>query len=218
MTRRVLSSVLAAVISLGCDGSAPPPPGSIADGDAAVRTPTPRRELTLDSSCEVRGPNGLCVISARDHYVGQGRTLDAVFPEVLVSVLDWRPGSIQLVVDGRGSETPYRWSSWMFTFAAPGDDENFSEGRYEHVGRWSSETEAGLRINGDGRGCISHEGSFVIRELVRDPHPPEHLVRVVINFEHYCGGSGPMFGQIRFDAEAWRLRPDSGVPADAGTP
>lgn len=75
-------------------------------------------------------------------------------------------------------------------------------GSYQGATRYpfNSQTEPGLSVSGNGRGCNQLTGQFEVLEISRDSEGKiEHLA---IDFEQHCEGATPaLFGIVRYNSE-----------------
>ena len=75
-------------------------------------------------------------------------------------------------------------------------------GVYEGATRYpfNSQTEPGLNVSGNGRGCNQLTGRFEILELVRNA--AGEIEHFAADFEQHCeGGNAALFGIVRFNSE-----------------
>jgi hypothetical protein len=88
---------------------------------------------------------------------------------------------------------------WYANFAAPAG-QPLAIGAYENAVRWpfQSPAEPGLSIYGDGRGCNTLSGRFVVNELSRAP--TGELIVFDVDFEQHCeGGPAALRGRLRVE-------------------
>ena len=89
---------------------------------------------------------------------------------------------------------------WDLNFAAP-SGQIIQQGAYENATRspFQSPTEPGLDVSGDGRGCNTLTGRFVVLEAAYSS--TNVLERFAADFEQHCeGGGSALFGSIRYNA------------------
>jgi hypothetical protein len=91
--------------------------------------------------------------------------------------------------------------SWSLSFSAP-DGAPLAPGVYENAARWpsSDRSRPGLSVSGDGRGCNTLTGRFVVLEAL---YEGETLTRLAVDYEQHCEGAAPaLFGTVRFRSAA----------------
>lgn len=89
---------------------------------------------------------------------------------------------------------------WNLNFAASGDV-LLSAGAYENATRFpfQSPTVPGLNVSGDGRGCNTLTGRFVIHEVLYSA--TDTIDAFAADFEQHCeGGTPALFGSIRVNS------------------
>ena len=89
---------------------------------------------------------------------------------------------------------------WYLDFAAPGEVE-LTQGVYEGAVRWpfQSITQPGLSVSGNGRGCNTLNGEFIVHEVVYNSDGT--IGQFAADFEQHCSGAEPgLFGAIRFNS------------------
>lgn len=90
---------------------------------------------------------------------------------------------------------------WFLDFAAPADTE-FLPGQYEQTSRWPFQpsTMPGMTVSGDGRGCNSTSGRFIVWEFEKDD--AGNVQKFAVDFEHHCeGAKAALFGVFRYNSE-----------------
>jgi hypothetical protein len=88
-------------------------------------------------------------------------------------------------------------SWWFLEFAAP-IGEPLVPGAYEGAARaaFRAPSQPGIDISGDGRGCNTITGRFVVQEIVFGP--AGYVERFHVTFEQHCEGGDPaLFGEFR---------------------
>ena len=103
-------------------------------------------------------------------------------------------GGIQVKFDGS------TW--WYLEFVAP-HGATITPGMYEGAARWLFPTpvEPGLDVHGDGRGCNSLSGRFVVLEAVYDDLG--NVEQFAADYEQHCEKGKPtLFGSVRFNSSA----------------
>ena len=90
--------------------------------------------------------------------------------------------------------------SWSLSFAAPGET-TLVPGMYEGATRWpfQSPTHPGLSVSGEGRGCNTLAGRFVVLEAVYDLSG--NVLQFAADYEQHCEGGVPaLFGSVRYSS------------------
>ena len=124
--------------------------------------------------------------SDRNDYIGAGQY--ATFTTVTASALG--TNGVSFTAGG-----------YSYYFTAP-TGQNLVPGAYEGATRhpFNDPGEPGLSVFGNGRGCNTLTGRFVVHELVRGPATT--LSKVAIDFEQHCEGGIPaLFGFVRFNSD-----------------
>jgi len=89
---------------------------------------------------------------------------------------------------------------WYLRFAAP-TGQTIHTGTYNNAARFSSATQAGIDVSGDGRGCNTIAGSFTIYDLAM---VGATVTRLALDFEQHCEGAvipgRPLRGSIRYNS------------------
>jgi len=129
--------------------------------------------------------------SQHGDYIGQGQTW-TLTPTDGTLTLATGTGSVSVQFQGS------RW--WSLRFGSPTGN-LLTPGVYEGATRWpfESPTKPGLDVSGDGRGCNTLTGRFVVLEA---QYGPSHDVqRLAIDFEQHCEGSPPaLYGSVRYQS------------------
>jgi hypothetical protein len=147
-------------------------------------------------------------------YIGQGQTrmftpADSSFDAGMVNY-DNRPSDRQF----RARIFPIAGGFWYVNFAAP-PGEVLVPGSYPNATRLGFEGagQPGMDIDGDGRGCNSLTGNFIVKSLSL---APDRSIRLFdATFEQHCEGStAALRGEILIDNRPPNAPPDcSGVTA-----
>jgi hypothetical protein len=77
----------------------------------------------------------------------------------------------------------------------------FVKGEYVAAQRFAfhSPTRPGIDVSGDGRGCNTDAGQFLLSELAF--HPDGSVARFAIDFEQHCeGGPAALYGSLRYNS------------------
>jgi Calx-beta domain-containing protein len=89
------------------------------------------------------------------------------------------------------------WNLWF----KPPSGQAFAKAEYEGAQRFSfgSPTKPGMDIFGDGRGCNTVTGRFLVMEAAFDT--AGNVLRLAIDFEQHCEGATPaLFGSVRYNS------------------
>jgi hypothetical protein len=107
------------------------------------------------------------------------------------------PESIRFTIEPSGME---HGDWWWLTFSSEQLDAPLAVGEYPNAERWPFQTylRPGLDVSGDGRGCNTLTGEFVIKALTWIG-PTLSLLDVA--FEQHCeGGSAAVRGCLHYDS------------------
>jgi hypothetical protein len=132
---------------------------------------------------------------------------------------------------GEGAWVSYQTSTpsvsfWDFHFAAKGG-QVLIPGVYKSARRWTGQLFAvpSLDVSGDGRGCNTLTGRFVVLDLER---VNDLYTRFAADFEQHCEGAAPaLFGSVRFNSAVppserpvaiQSFKPSPVLPAKVGVP
>lgn len=141
-------------------------------------------------------PASYYYVSEPGDYIGQGQTvlLDSdsnYFREVADT------GSAHVYVNGIHS------SEWWFLDFSNGLNVPLAPGTYSGAVRYPFNPPGvpGLSVYGDGRGCNTLTGSFIVSEIVVGPM--NLIQRLAVDFEQHCEGAPPaLFGSVRVRSTA----------------
>lgn len=101
---------------------------------------------------------------------------------------------------GTNSRIQFSGGGFSYNFEAPYD--NLTEGYYEGATRYPFNATGipGLSISGNGRGCNSITGRFIVHELSFDDNI--NVLSAAIDFEQHCGNTvAALFGYIRYNSD-----------------
>lgn len=107
----------------------------------------------------------------------------------------WRENTVQIVFDGGPP------NSWVFRFQTA-DRGPLVPGHYPNAARWAfhDETEPGLSVSGQSRGCNRLDGEFTVHEA--ELTDDGTVLRFAADFVQYCEGFAPgrpkLYGTVRF--------------------
>jgi hypothetical protein len=92
-------------------------------------------------------------------------------------------------------------SSWNLEFGPPNGQTLTTQKEYEGAQRFAfhSPTKPGIEVSGDGRGCNTITGRFLVSEIA---FASDGTVQsLAIDFEQHCEGAPPaLFGSVRFNS------------------
>ena len=149
--------------------------------------------LLMWFACSSLLADTLYLSSAGDDYIGQGVTRTLEDPAYTFTATQSVDNSIQVSLNN-GTEF------WNVEFSAP-NDAVVATGNYEDATRYpfQSPTVPGLDVGGDGRGCNTLTGRFVIWEVAYDGGG--NVTNLAADFIQYCGGStSPLHGAVRINS------------------
>jgi hypothetical protein len=126
-------------------------------------------------------------------YVGQGQ----------YQVFTPSDGTFSAQSAGRGGVVVSFQSntSWWYLYFGPPDADKFVRSEYEGIQRFAfhSPSKPGMDVFGDGRGCDTDTGRFLLSDIAIAPDGT--IERVAIDFEQHCEGNTPaLYGSIRFNS------------------
>ena len=93
------------------------------------------------------------------------------------------------------------FSQWWYLDFGPPSALKFLKGEYVGAQRFAfhSPTRPGIDVSGDGRGCNTDAGQFLLSELVFNPDGS--VARFAVDFEQHCeGGPAALYGSIRYNS------------------
>lgn len=87
---------------------------------------------------------------------------------------------------------------WTLDFTPPAG-KSFGIGEYDNASRFPfNEGSPGLDVSGDGVGCNTLNGRFVVSDFALD-NTTHRVTRLAIDFEQHCDGAKPaLFGSVRY--------------------
>jgi urease beta subunit len=90
---------------------------------------------------------------------------------------------------------------WNLDFTSP-PGKSFGIGEYDNTYRYPfNASRAGLDVSGDGRGCDTSTGRFVVSDFAVD-NATGKVKSLAIDFEQHCEGASPaLFGSFRYNSE-----------------
>jgi len=157
---------------------------------------------TITATCEGRSASVLLTVQASNKivltsdagdYIGLGGTYTYTRANAVIS-LSANATSIQLVVSGD--------QDWHANFQVPSGVQ-LAAGSYANATRWPFQgSGAGLDWSGEGRGCNTLTGFFVIDSLRWDTGNSLSLLGLDMRFEQHCEGAVPALrGTIHWRAD-----------------
>ena len=153
------------------------------------------------------GKTFVYMVSQPGDYIGLGHTW----------MLTPIEGTFTASLDGNLARVYYRSDTWFdFHLQAPSGSP-LVVGAYENATRWPFQApdHPGLDASGDGRGCNTSTGRFVVLEL--ELGSGGEVVRFAADFEQHCEGQSPaLFGYIRFNSLAPLLIADLSITKSDG--
>ncbi len=96
--------------------------------------------------------------------------------------------------------TPSYSQYWMLNFGSP-TTQKFGRGEYEAAQRtaFRSPTKPGVDVGGDGRGCNTDTGRFLVTDFALNTDGT--IARLAIDFEQHCEGAPPaLYGSFRYNS------------------
>lgn len=129
-------------------------------------------------------------------YIGQGVTQTLTPADGTFSITN-TPDTVSI-----SFHTPDYSQFWYLDFGSP-TTQRFGYGEYEGAQRtaFRSPTRAGIDVSGDGRGCNTDAGRFLVSDFVLNTDGT--IARLAIDFEQHCEGAPPaLYGSFRYDSNA----------------
>ena len=96
--------------------------------------------------------------------------------------------------------TPSYSHFWTLQFGSP-TSQKFGRGEYEGATRtaFRSPTRPGVDVGGDGRGCNTDAGRFLVTDFALNTDGT--IARLAIDFEQHCEGNPPaLYGSLRYNS------------------
>ena len=136
----------------------------------------------------------LTLISQPGDYVGGGTTETYTPSDGTFTVTNTTDtASIQF-------HTPSYSHFWILQFGSP-TSQKFGRGEYEGAQRtaFRSPTKPGIDVGGDGRGCNTTTGRFLVSDFALNTDGT--IARLAIDFEQHCEGAPPaLYGSFRYNS------------------
>lgn len=107
---------------------------------------------------------------------------------------------VGVILTGVGSRVSFSGGGFTYTFEAPEDE--LTVGHYKEATRYpfNSIGVPGLSISGNGRGCNTLTGQFIVHELIYDD--AFNVLSAAIDFEQYCDSNvSALFGFVRYNSD-----------------
>jgi hypothetical protein len=131
-------------------------------------------------------------------FIGQGQEFSVSDTDVTFTASRNFDNGVSLSMLNFDVSPPIWWyADFAAPFAAP-----LAVGAYENATRFpfQADTEPGLSIYGDGRGCNTLTGRFDVREI--DYGTSDEILSFAADFEQHCEGMEPaLLGAIRFNSD-----------------
>ena len=130
---------------------------------------------------------------------GQSGSLSLTGLKAIAWMSPNRPGVDITFQTASGAPT----TSWSFSFSAASGT-RLEPGTYTGATRHPFNSGVpGLSVSGNGRGCNTLTGSFVVLEAVYGPQG--EVLRFHATFEQHCeGAAAALRGEVRIFADPWR--------------
>ncbi len=163
---------------------------------------------TASVSVNVRGPNRIALESDSGDYIGSGGNYSYTNADAELEVVG-NSSSIRVAIFGE--------KIWNATFQVPSGSQLVA-GTYANATRWPFQgTGAGLNWDGDGRGCNTITGSFVIDSLLWSAGIGSTLLALDMRFEQHCEErAAALHGTIHWSANDPTVPPGPVRPIPAG--
>jgi len=128
--------------------------------------------------------------STSGDFIGAGRTYTYTGANAILNAT-WAYGALSVSVDGD--------ENWSGNFAGMNTLERLEPGYYPNLERYPfhNPVRGGLSWSGEGRGCNTLTGWFVIDSIV---YSGGAIEAVELRFEQRCDGGQPLRGAVRWDA------------------
>lgn len=153
--------------------------------------------VLLMGSASVRaGQNILYYFSDPGDYIGQGAEVTFTGSDGTFGVANTFNNGILATFNA-----PAFVHNWTLGLTATGGAV-LQAGAYENAERWPFQTTGhpGLSFFGDGRGCNTLTGRFVVLEIARDAGG--NVSQLAADWEQHCEGGAPaLHGQFRFNSD-----------------
>ena len=136
----------------------------------------------------------LFLVSQPGDFIGQGMQFTLTAADGTFSASRTSDNGVQISFFGAPG------NFWFLNFAAPMRTD-VTPGTYENATRWpfQAPTDPGLSVVGQGRGCNTLTGRFVVDEAVYGPGG--EVESFAADLEQHCEGAPPaLFGQARFNS------------------
>jgi len=135
----------------------------------------------------------LILNSQKGDYIGQGQYQKFTTSDGTFSAQSTYRGGVEFSFQGGNS-------NWTLFFGPP-DADKFVRAEYEGIQRFAfhSPGKPGMDVSGDGRGCNTDAGRFLLTDIAIAPDGT--IERLAIDFEQHCEGATPaLYGSVRFNS------------------
>lgn len=192
------------------DGGGPPLHGEISYDPNATTSAEPNPRPIPDGLWQPAAvlPTGDTYVhleSTDGDWVGNGGTYSHTPANASIHLMH-NGGIIDVSVQGE--------ASWEGSFTAPDEHDWIEQGYYGELQRYPfhNPVEGGLSWSGEGRGCNTLDGWFVVDDVTFSSGA---ITSLLLRFEQSCGGEGspPLHGEVRWNSSAAYAPPGTG-----GTP
>jgi hypothetical protein len=167
-------------------------------------TPTPTPTATRTPIPRPSSGSFLYLDSEPGDFIGRGQQrLFTADDSEIGAQLYYDDGYNHVISTLRANVLLSSGDSWWVEVAAP-PGQPLVPGTYEGAVRAMSRApgQAGLDVSGEGRGCNSVSGRFVVEDAVWAWGPQGLVQRFDATFEQHCEGLAPaLFGEIRIENE-----------------
>lgn len=215
LTAPAKESGFVVALSSNHPGVSVPPSLTVASGSSAATFPVVTEKVLADMSATItaaaegvqrtaplkvsRG-TFLSFVSDPGDYIVQGGSIDyALEGNFFQASVDTSLNTVSITARALN----HSW--WWYLYLAAPQGAQLRPGVYEDARRWPFQpsTQPGLSFSGDGRGCNTLTGRFVVEDVVYGVGPI--VERLDATFVQHCEGASPALrGRIRIRADPWR--------------
>jgi hypothetical protein len=152
--------------------------------------------LILAFSASAGAANTVLILNSQPgDYIGGGIKQTFTPADGAFTVSTTYNGGVQV-----SFQTP-NFSSWWYLDFGPPSGQTLSVGEYERAQRFAfhSPTRPGLDVFGDGRGCNTLTGRFLVSDITFAPNG--NIQTLAVDFEQHCEGGAPaLYGSVRYNS------------------
>ena len=151
--------------------------------------------LALSLPAIAGSPTVLILDSQSGDYIGGGQNRKLTPARGTFEVSAGTADGAHISYNGGAAE-------WWYLDFTPPPGKSFGIGEYDNAYRYPFNAgRPGLDVSGDGRGCNTLTGRFVVSDFVVD-NATGKVKRLAIDFEQHCeGGSPALFGSFRYNSD-----------------